>query len=151
MTIKANKLLLAFYGDDFTGSTDALESLSRAGAKTLLFIEPPTPAQLERYEELDAIGVAGMSRAMVPEVMEKELKKAFSALHLLEVSHVHYKVCSTFDSSPAIGSIGKAIDTAAAIFRGPFIPLVVGAPALGRHCVFGNLFARVGIGSNGQM
>ena len=30
-------ILLAFYGDDFTGSTDALEFLSRAGAKTVLF------------------------------------------------------------------------------------------------------------------
>ena len=31
------KILLAFYGDDFTGSTDALEFISKAGAKAILF------------------------------------------------------------------------------------------------------------------
>ena len=37
------------------------------------------------------------------------------------------------------------------IFRAPFVPLLVAAPALGRYCVFGNLFARFGIGSNGEI
>jgi uncharacterized protein YgbK (DUF1537 family) len=57
---------------------------------------------------------------------------------------VHYKVCSTFDSSPAIGSIGRVIEIGLEVFHSDFIPIVVGAPALGRHCVFGNLFARLG-------
>jgi 3-oxoisoapionate kinase len=146
-----HNLLLAFYGDDFTGSTDALEFLSRAGAKTVLFIEPPTPEQLSRYEGLDAIGVAGMTRAMRPTGMEAELGPAFKALKQLGALHVHYKVCSTFDSSPTVGSIGKAIDIGAEIFDAPFIPLLVAAPALGRYCVFGNLFARMGIGSKGEI
>lgn len=144
-----NQLLLAFYGDDFTGSTDALEFLSRAGAKTVLFIEPPTPQQLLHFPDLTAIGVAGMTRSMVPEDMERELRLAFSALHKLGAAHIHYKVCSTFDSSPTVGSIGTAIDIGAEIFASKFIPLLVAAPVLGRHCVFGNLFARMGIGSNG--
>src|SRR5438067_10399171 len=29
-------------------------------------------------------------------------------------------------------------------FASRFVPLVVGAPSLGRYCVFGNLFARCG-------
>ncbi|MBS1602546.1 MAG: four-carbon acid sugar kinase family protein [Bacteroidetes bacterium] len=143
--------LLAFYGDDFTGSTDALEFLSRAGAKTMLFMDPPTPQQLQRYPDLDAIGIAGMTRAMTPDQMEATLRPAFRALAALGIPHVHYKVCSTFDSSPTIGSIGKAIDTGAEVFHAPFIPVVGGAPALGRYCVFGNLFARMGIGSAGQI
>jgi 3-oxoisoapionate kinase len=151
MTVNNHNLLLAFYGDDFTGSTDALEFLSRAGAKTVLFIEPPTREQLSRYEELDAIGVAGMTRAMRPTEMEAELRPAFKALRQLGAKHVHYKVCSTFDSSPTVGSIGKAIDVGAEIFDAPFIPLLVAAPALGRYCVFGNLFARMGIGSKGEI
>ena len=146
-----NKLLLAFYGDDFTGSTDALEFLSKAGAKTVLFIKPPTVEQLNRYENLDAIGVAGMTRSMSPALMEKELRPSFAALKELGARHVHYKVCSTFDSSPATGSIGKAIDIGAEIFPSVFIPLLVAAPALGRYCVFGNLFARMGIGSKGNI
>lgn len=144
-------LLIAFYGDDFTGSTDALEFLSRAGIRTVLFIEPPTEEQLSSFNGLQAIGVAGMTRAMKPDDMEKELRFAFSALKNIGPKHVHYKVCSTFDSSPEIGSIGKAIDIGAEVFSKNVIPLLVAAPILGRHCVFGNLFARMGIGSNGAI
>jgi Uncharacterized protein conserved in bacteria len=143
--------LLAFYGDDFTGSTDALEFLSRAGARTALFIEPPSPQQLQQYEGLQAFGVAGMTRAMTPAAMEQTLLPAFEKLKQTGAKHVHYKVCSTFDSSPQIGSIGKAIDVGAAIFKHSFIPLLVAAPVLGRYCVFGNLFARMGIGSQGEI
>lgn len=151
MMIQTNELLLAFYGDDFTGSTDALEFLSRAGIKTALFIEPPTPEQLARYQDLRAIGIAGMSRSMTPAAMEDALRPAFSALRKSGARHIHYKVCSTFDSSPTTGSIGKAIDLGAEIFSAHFIPLLVAAPALGRYCVFGNLFARMGIGSKGSI
>lgn len=143
--------LLAFYGDDFTGSTDALEFMSRVGAETVLFMEPPTPGQLSRYEPLDAIGVAGRSRAMTPEEMEQELPDVLKAMKKLKAKHIHYKVCSTFDSSPTIGSIGKVIDIAKEIFDSKFVPLLVAAPALGRYCTFGNLFAQMGIGSDGDI
>jgi uncharacterized protein YgbK (DUF1537 family) len=144
-------ILLAFYGDDFTGSTDALEFLTRAGAKTALFIEPPSAEQLQKYPGLNAFGVAGMTRAMPPHQMEQTLLPAFKQLQQTGARHVHYKVCSTFDSSPVIGSIGKAIDAGAAVFNNTFIPLVVAAPVLGRYVLFGNLFARMGIGSNGSI
>ena len=147
----SNRLLLAFYGDDLTGSTDALEFLSRAGARTILFMEPPTAARLAEYPGLDAIGIAGLTRVMSPDQMEKTLRPAFRVLATLGVAHVHYKVCSTFDSSPLVGSIGKAIDVGADVFRARFVPVVGGAPALGRYCVFGNLFARMGIGSAGAI
>lgn len=149
--MKKNDLLLAYYGDDFTGSTDALEFLSRAGIKTVLFISPPAPEQIAAHEGLQAIGVAGMTRAMPPDEMDKTLRPAFTALQDLNPRHVHYKVCSTFDSSPHIGSIGKAIDVGAEIFQNRIIPLLVAAPALGRYCTFGNLYARMGIGSAGQI
>ena len=144
-------LRLAYYGDDFTGSTDALEFLSRAGLPTVLFTAPPTAAQLARFPGVCAIGVAGLTRSLAPADAEAELRPAFTALRALGAPHVHYKVCSTFDSSPTVGSIGRAIDVGADVFRARFVPLVVGAPALGRHCVFGNLFARLGIGSGGAI
>lgn len=146
-----SKLLLTFYGDDFTGSTDALEQLTFAGVRTALFIVPPTPAQLRQFPGLQAVGVAGMTRSLPPDAMEEELRPAFKTLRALGARHVHYKVCSTFDSSPAIGSIGRAIDVGTGIFRPPFVPLLVGAPLLGRYCLFGNLFARFGIGSDGAI
>ena len=141
-------LRLAYYADDFTGATDALESLARAGLRTRLFLDPPAA---ERCVGLDAVGVAGLTRALAPEAMEAVLRPAFTALRGLSPRHVHYKVCSTFDSSPTVGSIGRAIDVGAAVFGGPTVPLLVAAPALGRYCVFGNLYARYGIGSAGAI
>ena len=87
-----NQLLIAYYSDDFTGSTDVLETLSKAGIKTALFIEPPTWEQLSRYKNIQAIGIAGVSRAINPEEMEKELRPAFTALKKSRARHVHYKV-----------------------------------------------------------
>jgi uncharacterized protein YgbK (DUF1537 family) len=144
-------LLIAYFADDFTGSTDALEFLTRAGAETALFIEPPTPEQLAKYSQLDAIGVAGRTRSLSPAAMEAELRPALEALRDLQVPHVHYKVCSTFDSSPEIGSIGRVLELGREVFPCEFLPLLVGAPALGRYCVFGNLFARMGIGTQGNI
>jgi 3-oxoisoapionate kinase len=150
--LAANKnILLAFYGDDFTGSTDALEFICRAGAKAMLFIEPPTAEQLILYPDLDAYGVAGKTRSLPPDEIEKILLPAFEQMKATGAKHVHYKVCSTFDSSPTIGSIGKAIDCGAAVFNNKTIPVLGGMPALGRFCVFGNLFAKMGTGSDGKI
>jgi uncharacterized protein YgbK (DUF1537 family) len=148
---RKKEILLAFYGDDFTGSTDALEFMCRAGAKAILFIEPPTAKQLDVFPDLNAYGVAGKTRSLSPKGMEEILLPSFQQMKATSARHVHYKTCSTFDSSPAIGSIGKAIDCGAEVFKNKIIPVLGGMPALGRYCLFGNLFARMGIGSNGKI
>ena len=140
-----SEMLLAFYGDDFSGSSDVLEVLAGAGVRTVLFLKPPRPEQLARFSDLRAVGVAGLSRSLPTERMDAELRPAFEALGKL-APLVHYKICSTFDSSPSVGSVGRAIDIGRDLFAPRYVPLVVGAPALGRYCVFGNLFARAGTG-----
>jgi len=146
-----NKLLLAFYGDDLTGSTDALEFICRAGARAVLFLEPPTMEQLNNYPKLDAYGIAGLTRSLPSDKIEQVLMPAFKTMKESGAEHVHYKVCSTFDSSPEIGSIGKGIDCGAQIFQNAFVPVLGGMPALGRYCVFGNLFARMGTAGKGKI
>src|SRR5687768_12993536 len=94
-----DNLLMAFYGDDFTGSTDAMESLTLAGVRTALFVDPPDAARLASYSGLRAVGVAGVTRSMAPDAMEAALRPALAALKSLGAPIVHYKVCSTFDSS----------------------------------------------------
>jgi uncharacterized protein YgbK (DUF1537 family) len=148
---KNSKILLAFYGDDFTGSTDALEFISRAGARTALFTEPPTKDQLKSFHDLDAFGIAGKTRALSPSEMEQILIPAFEQMKISGAKHIHYKVCSTFDSSPTIGSIGKAIDCGVSVFNNKMVPVLGGAPLLGRYCLFGNLYAKMGIGSSGRI
>lgn len=141
-------LRLAYFADDFTGATDALETLAQSGRRTRLFLDPPTPAQCAG---LEAVGVAGLTRSLAPDAMDAVLRPAFAALRALNPRHVYYKVCSTFDSSPTVGSIGRAIEVGRAVFGGGVTPVVVAAPALGRYCAFGNLFARYGIGSDGPI
>jgi uncharacterized protein YgbK (DUF1537 family) len=140
----SDSLLLAFYGDDFTGSTDAMEALATNGYRTVLFVDIPTEEMLERFEGISCIGIAGTSRAKDPNDMEQELRPIFEKLSKLQASVIHYKVCSTFDSSPGIGSIGKAIELSRDYFTGQrIIPVLVGVPSLGRFTLFGQHFARM--------
>lgn len=137
-------LLLSYYGDDFTGSTDVMEALSMAGVPTVLFLEPPAREVLEQeFPDVKAVGVAGVSRSLTPEAMEATLRPRFEALRALGAERFHYKVCSTFDSSAHVGSIGKAMEIGREVFGTQTIPLVVGAPKLRRYVAFGNLFATV--------
>jgi 3-oxoisoapionate kinase len=137
-------LRLAFYGDDFTGSSDALEVLAFAGLECALFLEVPDEQTLRELGPFGAIGVAGASRAMSPAEMDEQLQPVLAAMSRLPVALVHYKVCSTFDSSPTVGSIGHVMDLSRADFGDSAIPIVAATPALGRYCAFGNLFARFG-------
>lgn len=142
-------LLLAFYGDDFTGSSAVMEVMTFAGLPAAMFVGPPTPQQLQRFSGRRAIGVASVARAQSPAWMAARLPAAFTALEALGAPVAHYKVCSTLDSSPTLGSIGQAIDIGAPIFGGRpgaanWQPLVVAAPAIGRYQAFGNLFATLG-------
>lgn len=141
-----SQLLLSFYGDDFTGSADSMEALSLAGVKTALFLKPPSLVDLqnERYANLQAIGVAGISRSLTPARMNETLPEIFTAMKRLGAPLFHYKICSTFDSSPEMGSIGRAIDIGCEVFAPRVVPLLVGAPTLKRYCVFGHLFASAG-------
>ena len=72
--------------------------------------------------------------------MDQHLPPVFDLLAAIGAPVIHYKVCSTFDSAPHIGSIGRAIDIAARKFEG-WIPLVIADPGMGRYQAIGNLFA----------
>lgn len=138
-------LILTFYGDDFTGSTDVMEVLEWGGIPTVLFLDPPDPMTIEKhFPYAKAIGVAGVSRTMSPEEMTQQLPEKFEALKSLGADFFHYKVCSTFDSSPTVGSIGRASEITRDVFDADFIPMMIGAPKLRRYVAFSNLFARVG-------
>jgi 3-oxoisoapionate kinase len=139
-------VLLSFYGDDLTGSSAVMELLSFAGLPTVMFLAPPSAADLVRFSAYRAIGVAGIARSQSPEWMDRELPGVFSALEKLGAPINHYKTCSTLDSSPTTGSIGRAIDIGVPIFvarqgAAAWQPVVIAAPGIGRYQAFGNLFA----------
>ncbi len=137
--------LLGYYGDDFTGSTDVLEALYRGGIRAALFMETPTEELLDsRFADLQAIGVAGIGRSLPPDAAEAELRPVFEGLRQAGAKIIHYKTCSTFDSSPQVGSIGKAAEIGRSVLDGGYTPVIAGVPYLGRYTLFGNHFAAGG-------
>ncbi len=130
-----------FCGDDFTGASDTLATLARAGLKTRLFL---TPEGLEHSQEicrLDAAGLATAHRAMGPYAIAKEMEAVGRMVKRFSPRLFHYKVCSTFDSSPETGSIGAAITGLDAVLPNCRTMVLGGQPSLGRYCIFSNLFA----------
>jgi uncharacterized protein YgbK (DUF1537 family) len=148
-TRPANKRLLCYYGDDFTGSTDVMEALATNGVETVLFLEPPSEELLEeRFPNVQAFGVAGVSRSMSPQQMEHELRPQLEQLKAYGTAIVHYKICSTFDSSPRAGSIGKVLEMGRELYsQQSYVPIVAGVPVLKRYTLFGHHYAAAGDGA----
>ncbi|SDH43407.1 four-carbon acid sugar kinase family protein [Variovorax sp. OV700] len=137
---------IVYYGDDFTGATDTLGTAARAGLRALLFLKSPDAARIAQAGPLDVLGIAGAARAMAPEAMQAELAPVATLFRSLGARVLHYKTCSTFDSAPHIGSIGAAVRALRGAVEQPWTAIVGGQPNLGRHCLFGNLFAAAGAG-----
>lgn len=134
-------LLLTWYGDDLTGSTDVMEALALRGVDAVLFLDIPTDEQRARFPGVRALGIAGTSRSETPEWMDEHLPPIFAAMAAEGAQISHYKVCSTFDSAPHVGSIGRALELGRAAFGDQPVPVLVGAPQLKRFTAFGTLFA----------
>lgn len=136
----------AFYGDDFTGSVDALLQFERRGWTGRLFVGVPSSSALAAAAaEADVVGIAGIARSLPTAELEAELEPAFRALAALEPHLVQYKACSTADSSPTIGSLGRVIELGRALVSpGRPVPVLFAQPDFGRYTVFGHHFAAEG-------
>jgi len=136
---------LAFYGDDFTGASDNAAQYARHGLRTLLFFSNPTPEILKKAaQSYDVIGIAGTARSLPPEQMADELLPVLNNFQQLGVNFIQYKCCSTFDSSPSIGSLGEAIRLMRRLWPQSFVPVFSATPEFGRYTLFGHHYARAG-------
>jgi uncharacterized protein YgbK (DUF1537 family) len=137
--------LIAFYGDDFTGSVDALLQFSRRGLKGRLFVGLPSPEELaDAAAASDVIGVAGIARSLRTELLADELVPVFEAFVRLRPRVIQYKACSTADSSPSIGSLGRVIELGRMLVAERAVPVLLAQPDFGRYTVFGHHFAAEG-------
>lgn len=132
---------VGWLGDDFTGAAAVMEVLAFAGLSAVLFTEIPSPALAARFSGMHGVGLATTARSQPPEGMEESLPPAFDWLAAQGPQLLHYKLCSTFDSSPHLGSIGRAIEIGLRHRDSRAVPLVTAAPAMRRYQAFGNLFA----------
>lgn len=128
-----------FYGDDFTGSVDALLQFRRAGLSGVLVTAPDLAVD---HEDTDVVGIAGTARSLATEQMEAEILPALRRLRELDARIVQYKACSTADSAPHVGSIGRVLELAVGLFPGAPVPIVFAQPDAGRYTFFSHHFAR---------
>lgn len=91
-------LLIAWYGDDFTGSAAVMEVLHFAGLPAILFLDTPTPERLARFPGLRGIGIASTARAQDPGWMQANMPAPLDFLAGLGAQLLHWKICSTLDS-----------------------------------------------------
>jgi uncharacterized protein YgbK (DUF1537 family) len=132
---------IAWLGDDFTGSAAVMEVLSFAGLRSVLFTALPDAALVARFADVVGVGLATTARSHGPDWMERELPPLLRWLADRGPDILHYKICSTFDSAPEVGSIGRAIEIALRLRPARIVPLLTAAPEMRRYQVFGHLFA----------
>ena len=145
MPMKRVKIL--FVGDDFTGASDTLATLSRAGLKALLFPRVPDAVNDKDLAALDAVGIATGLRGLGPDAGRRVAQDLATQLAAIEADFVHFKVCSTFDSAPGTGNICAAVDVLAGVRSIDWVAILGGQPSLGRYCLFGALYAAAADGT----
>ncbi|SNY91655.1 Uncharacterized conserved protein YgbK, DUF1537 family [Cohaesibacter sp. ES.047] len=132
---------ITWYGDDFTGAAAVMEVLAFAGLPTVLFTDIPSDDLRARFSNALGVGLASTARSKSPEWMAENLPEPLGWLDSFGAPLLHYKVCSTFDSSPQSGSIGAAIETCLKVRASRAVPLITAAPQMRRYQSFGNLYA----------
>lgn len=128
---------IGFLGDDLTGASDVLAQAHRHGLEAAMVIgDAPLP------RDADVVGIAGPIRSLGGEPFDTMVGKGLARLAALDPDVLLYKVCSTFDSSPAIGSIGRGISLLHRQFRdhGP-IAVTPAQPEFGRFTAFSDHYA----------
>jgi len=126
-----------FVADDLTGAADVLAQSHRYGLEAALVIGDATlPA------DTDVVGFAGPARSLEGKAFDDLVRRDLAGIAALNPEVLLYKVCSTFDSSVTVGSIGRGIQLLHERFglHGP-IPVVPAQPGFGRYTAFSNHYA----------
>ncbi|GAA1924493.1 four-carbon acid sugar kinase family protein [Microbacterium aoyamense] len=135
-------LRIAFYGDDVTGSVDVLLQFARCGLAGRLFVGTPDAAALAHAAaDVPVVGIAGIARSLGTDALDAEVRSAFEALATIDPDIVQYKACSTADSSPTIGSLGRVLEIGRDVLGEGPVPILFAQPDFGRYTVFGHHFA----------
>ena len=128
-------LLLGCIADDFTGATDLANNLVRAGMRAVQTIGVPR----ETVAGVDAVVVALKSRTIPAQEAVAQSLAALQWLRAQGCRQVYFKVCSTFDSTPA-GNIGPVAEALADALGAEFCCVTPAFPENGRTVYQGHLF-----------
>jgi uncharacterized protein YgbK (DUF1537 family) len=130
-----------FFADDLTGASDVLAQAHAHGLSAMLVLDPDHV----RGDAADVVGLAGPARSLSGDALDTEIRTGLAAVGRLEPEVLLYKICSTFDSSPTVGSIGRAVELIAEAHpgHGP-VPVVPAQPGFGRYTAFSQHFGVYG-------
>ena len=125
-----------FLADDLTGAADVLAQAHAHGMSAMLVLDPHKITR-----SADVVGIAGPLRSQSGTALESGIRAGLDALAHLNLDVVLYKVCSTFDSSPTVGNIGRAIELLIKRFPGHgSVPVLPAQPEFGRYTAFSQHF-----------
>ena len=131
---------LGVIADDFTGATDVASMLVRAGLRTAQVIGVPQPGgAAPELAQADAVVVALKSRTTPAAEAVADALAALAWLQAAGARQFIFKVCSTFDSTPA-GNIGPVAEALMAALGTPQVIVCPAFPENGRTVFRGHLF-----------
>ncbi len=130
-------LALGCIADDYTGASDLANTLTRCGLRTVQTIG--VPAGDLALPEVDAVVVSLKSRSIEAGLAVTRSRAAEKWMRSRGVSHVLFKICSTFDSTDA-GNIGPVMDALRADSADAIVLVTPAFPETGRTVYQGNLF-----------
>lgn len=128
-------LRLGCIADDFTGATDLANNLVRAGMAVVQAIGVPRHA----VDGVDAVVVALKSRTIAPADAVAQSLAALRWLQAQGCRQFYFKVCSTFDSTPA-GNIGPVAEALLDALGADFACVTPAFPENARTVYKGHLF-----------
>src|SRR6478609_7060110 len=133
---------VSFVADDLTGAADVLAQAHRYGLDAVLIIgdgDTPLPA------DADVVGIAGPARSLGGQEFDDLVRAQLAQIAQAGAPVLLYKVCSTFDSLPTLGSIGRGIELLHERFPdlGP-VAVAPAQPQFGRYTAFSNHFGVFG-------
>lgn len=129
-------MLLGCIGDDFTGSSDLGNTLTKAGMRVTQYVGvPDTPAA----SDVEAGIVALKSRSIPVEEAVRLSLKALDWLRAQGCTQFLFKYCSTFDSTRD-GNIGPVAEALADALDARQVLVCPAFPAAGRSIYQGHLF-----------
>lgn len=131
-------MLLGCIGDDFTGSSDLANTLSKQGMRVTQYCGIPNVAA---DPEVEAGVVALKSRSIPPAEAVAQSLAALDWLRAQGCQQFLFKYCSTFDSTPD-GNIGPVAEALAEALGARKVVVCPAFPGAGRTLYQGHLFVQ---------
>ena len=129
-------MLLGCIGDDFTGSSDLGNTLTKEGMRVVQYVGVPTRPAEAGVEA----GVVALKSRSIPAA--EAVAQSLAALEWLKAqgcTQFLFKYCSTFDSTDE-GNIGPVAEALAAALAAEKVICCPAFPATGRRVFMGHLF-----------